>query len=946
MLPQVNADDAYSIACNESLIKISTINVGGLQSKLKFPDFTEYINEYDLICITETHLDIFDNYNINNYSVYNKVRNNCKRKSGGISLIFKSSLKNLITIKETNSEFVLWFTLKGVATESDILFGCVYLPPEGSPYAHSTMFDELENDIINVNINDLPLCLLGDFNSRTALLPDFYEFDHELVKTIDKNNMMYHQLLNIVNLSDLGIPIDRFSVDKKFNSHGKKLLEICKNFDLHFSNGRLGKDCEIGKQTNVRDKSVIDYVLLSPTLIPKVYDFEILDFNSVLSDIHCAIKIVLKRETTYSKLHEDLLITNHIHDSVEHCRITKSIWKSDKKDNFKEAVASKMEVIQEINQQIGEFDYTNITKEQINDIVTKISNIMLDSATSCKLVKKVGTKNNNVQNFKKNKDKKWFNQDCKLARENYLKAKFNYRCDKCVENKQNLKKASKLYKSTIIRNHNKYIRQQQDKIRSLNLNDSRSFWQLINNTDNRSRECNKTNVECSLNKFVKHFENLSFNSNHGSIGDSTTCFKLPTVENEFINHKFSENEISLAIRKLKVNKCAGNDNILNEYIKYCMNSLLSVITKCFNLILDSGIFPDAWTTGYILPIYKNKGSNKDPDNYRGITILSCFGKLFTSVINNRLSNYLENFGLLDEEQAGFRSNYGTSDHIFALKLLVDIYLNKKKNLYVAFVDFRKAFDNLWRVGLWQKLLNHNINGKIFRVIVNLYDNVKSSVKLNGELSELFLCNVGVRQGENLSPLLFSIFLNDMCEYMSHSFNGLNYIHDLVLENLETEDTVLYFTLYLLLYSDDTIILAETSHELQAAINALSHYCKLWKLEVNETKTKIVVFSKKLHVEKNNFTFNGKCLETVQDFRYLGIDINKKGSFIIAKDHLYKQGEKAMYSVLRKSRSLHLPIDLQIKLFDSLVLPILLYGSEIWGYENHENFEKLQRKFCK
>ena len=121
----------------------------------------------------------------------------------------------------------------------------------------------------------------------------------------------------------------------------------------------------------------------------------------------------------------------------------------------------------------------------------------------------------------------------------------------------------------------------------------------------------------------------------------------------------------------------------------------------------------------------------------------------------------------------------------------------------------KAFDNLWRVGLWQKLLNHNINGKIFRVIVNLYDNVKSSVKLNGELSELFLCNVGVRQGENLSPLLFSIFLNDMCEYVSHSFNGLNYIHDLVLENLETEDTVLYFKLYLLLYADDTIILAET-----------------------------------------------------------------------------------------------------------------------------------------
>ena len=93
-----------------------------------------------------------------------------------------------------------------------------------------------------------------------------------------------------------------------------------------------------------------------------------------------------------------------------------------------------------------------------------------------------------------------------------------------------------------------------------------------------------------------------------------------------------------------------------------------------------------------LPIYKNKGDIGDPDDYKGITILSCFGKGFTAVLNQRWNNYLESTGLLIEEQAGFRKHYSTTDHIFSLKMLVDFHLYKKKRLYCAFIDYRKAFD--------------------------------------------------------------------------------------------------------------------------------------------------------------------------------------------------------------------------------------------------------------
>ena len=79
----------------------------------------------------------------------------------------------------------------------------------------------------------------------------------------------------------------------------------------------------------------------------------------------------------------------------------------------------------------------------------------------------------------------------------------------------------------------------------------------------------------------------------------------------------------------------------------------------FNIILDSGIFPDVWSQGIIFPIYKNKGDKGDPNNYRVITILGCMGKLFTNILNERLNTYLENCNLLNEEQAGFRKKYGT-----------------------------------------------------------------------------------------------------------------------------------------------------------------------------------------------------------------------------------------------------------------------------------------------
>ena len=150
-----------------------------------------------------------------------------------------------------------------------------------------------------------------------------------------------------------------------------------------------------------------------------------------------------------------------------------------------------------------------------------------------------------------------------------------------------------------------------------------------------------------------------------------------------------------------------------------------------------------------------------------------------------------------------------------------------------------------------------------------------------------------------------------------------------------------------MYADDTIILADSKDNLQLALNALRSYCEKWKLEINCSKTKITIFSRsKINHTNFNFTYGNQTIETIDNYKYLGVILNYNGSFKLALDNLRSQASRAMYSLISKSRRLGLPIKDQLHLFDSIVSPIMLYGCEIWGYSDVSILEKLHLKFLK
>ena len=177
------------------------------------------------------------------------------------------------------------------------------------------------------------------------------------------------------------------------------------------------------------------------------------------------------------------------------------------------------------------------------------------------------------------------------------------------------------------------------------------------------------------------------------------------------------------------------------------------------------------------------------------------------------------------EQTGFRSGFSKLDHIFSIKTLIDIYLNKHKSLYCCYVDYSKAFDTVSRTELWSKLLNNNISGKLFQKIYNMYKSAKSCVSVNSTLTENFSCMIDVRQVDNLSPLLFLIFLNDLKLFLEPAHDSLKIVNTLSVENLDQE-LLVFCKLYILLYADDTVILAESQKDLQQSINLIERYCSM------------------------------------------------------------------------------------------------------------------------
>ena len=288
------------------------------------------------------------------------------------------------------------------------------------------------------------------------------------------------------------------------------------------------------------------------------------------------------------------------------------------------------------------------------------------------------------------------------------------------------------------------------------------FWR-------RYRKPPQNNNHIDIDTFTRHYKkmskpNVNHNFDYEYMNKISSFIDKCSSENvlchnqyidDIMNAPISEDELSYVLRKAKNGKAGGADAIPTEFYKYSTPNLSKAILALFNYVFENGDYPEIWSHGIIRPIYK-AGEMRCPENYRKITLLSSLGKIFDSVLNNRLCFCKEAFRLKNPWQNGFKQGSRTTDNLFIFNAILDKYKALKRPLYVCYVDFKSAFDYINRHALLFKLMTQGFTGKIFTIMRNLFSKAKSMVKWNSEVGELFNNVCGVLQGGTISPTLFII----------------------------------------------------------------------------------------------------------------------------------------------------------------------------------------------
>ena len=519
--------------------------------------------------------------------------------------------------------------------------------------------------------------ICGDFNARVSNLKDFVE---------DDNSRHVYALPDDYSI-DKELP--RSSKDTKLNANGSLLIDFCRQTGLRIANGRVGSDKGVGECTYVgtSGSSLIDYVLVSEDLMQSFNEFIVHNPNPI-SD-HCVIEFSLNlcNETTLKR--DGRKNSAKLDNRYQ--------WNKTKCDEFKTNLSS-----EEIGRKFSQICETLSNDDCTESIDTCVENFVSVIDSVCKPLFEKKCKFSVNTKLKPSQ----YDDNCEIKRMNFFNKLNKYRNDKTDTNREEMVRARSCFKSSVRRFKRDCLKKKTDKLVNTRYKDAKEYWKLL-----KQSQQSKPSKVLSADIFGQYFKAINdpqspFYQADEDILHFNERFLNSDVQVMFgqLDVEITQTEILKAIKELKTSRSGGPDKLLNEFLINGSNSLLPYLHKLFYVLFNKGYFPQKWSEGYIVPIHK-KGNTNDTDNYRGITLLSTLGKLFTSILNNRLITWAETYYIYIEEQAGFRREMGTVDNIFLLHGLIANLINQGKKLYCAFVDFKKAFDFVNRDIIWYKLIN-------------------------------------------------------------------------------------------------------------------------------------------------------------------------------------------------------------------------------------------------
>ena len=416
-------------------------------------------------------------------------------------------------------------------------------------------------------------------------------------------------------------------------------------------------------------------------------------------------------------------------------------------------------------------------------------------------------------------------------------------------------------------------------------------------------------------RWKEHFEQLLNRETPKQEGAEARSTKLANEHLE-LEEEVHFWEVGKAIKQLKSRKAPGIDGIQAEIYKTGGSTIIKWLHRVINTVWKTEEVPDDWRKMVIIPLHKAK-SRQECNNARGISLLSVAGKIFTKIMLNRITDVVED--VLRENQCGFRSKRGCCDQIFTLRQIIEKCREFNNNLYMCFIDFKQAYDSIWREGLWKILGSYGIPPKIVRLIQALYKDTKACVKIENNYTEWFEVKTGLRQGCNFSTMGFNIGFDHImrCIDEKQIDAGIQVDEDSNINDLE--------------YADDEILLAMALSNLALLLHAVADEAEKLGLKINVSKTKWMKISKEKENTQNEvLMFQNEVIERVEEFKYLGAQTTSDGNQEVdvnARLEKAKTAFKGLYHGLWKRRNISLRT--KFRVYRALIEPIALYGAESW-----------------
>ena len=385
--------------------------------------------------------------------------------------------------------------------------------------------------------------------------------------------------------------------------------------------------------------------------------------------------------------------------------------------------------------------------------------------------------------------------------------------------------------------------------------------------------------------------------------------------NSFFIKPTSEAEIVNLINELDSKKSTGPNSVPNFILKLIKFEISKPLKDIINLSFNKGKYIDILKISKVTPIFKEKGDELEVSNYRPISLLSNFNKIFEKIMHERVVSFLDKHNCIYNRQFGFRKGHSTTHTLIDLTESIRRSIDNNSYAVGIFLDFQKAFDTVEHSILLQKLKHYGIRGVTNKWFESYLSNRKQFVSISNQNSNFETNKYGVPQGSVLGPLLFIIYINDL-------HNAINF------------STTRHF-------ADDTNLLLtnkslkKINKQLNLDLKALNSWLRANKISLNRDKTEMVIFKHpNKHVNyKLKIKIDGKIISPSKFTKYLGVYLDENLNWNHHVRNLTPKLTRAL-SMLKKVRHYIPSSDCLRNVYFGIFSSILHYGSQIWGqYSN-------------